>query len=173
MAITKHAVVRTDNLGGTKNGEQLASVVFYKDSNPAEIDNGNIVVLGEKLGREAYKATAPKTGAAIEDLYVIAEEELFYDQTVAHYLTEWVNEAGKTIRAYSLDSKGGFSVTAEAFASGETPDVGKLVAFTNDDTKITVQAAGASDAATFGTILEKETVGFGEGKYTYYYIGLK
>lgn len=114
MANIKHAVVRTDNLGGTKNGEQLASVVFYSDDATAAIDNGNIVVLGEKLGREAYKATAPAAGAVKEDLYVIAEEELFYDQTVAHYLTEWVNEAGKTIRAYSLDSKGGFSVTAEA-----------------------------------------------------------
>lgn len=172
MAITKHAVVRTDNLGGTKNGEQLASVIFYgSDSNPAEIDNGNIVVLGEKLGREAYKATAPKTGAAIDSLYLIAEEELFYDQTVAHYLTEWVNEAGKIIRAYSLDSKGGFSVTAEAFEG--TPEVGKLAAFTPDSTKITVQETASADEKTFGTILEKETIGFGDGKYTYYYIGLK
>ena len=165
MANTKHAVVRTDNLGGTKNGEQLASVIFYNDSNPAEIDNGNIVVLAEKLGREAYKATAPAAGAVAEDLYVIAEEELFYDQTTAHYLTEWVNEAGKIIRAYSLDSKGGFSVTAEAFDG--TPEIGK----TAGSTKIKVEDTKGD--ATFGTILEKETVGFGEGKYTYFYIGLK
>ena len=170
MANTKHAVVRTDNLGGTKNGEQLASVIFYSSDAPAAIDNGNIVVLGEKLGREAYKATAPAAGAVAEDLYVIAEEELFYDQTVAHYLTEWVNEAGKTIRAYSLDSKGGFSVTAEAFEG--TPEIGKTVGYTAGSTKITVQT-GAADDTTFGTILEKETVGFGEGKYTYFYIGLK
>lgn len=169
MANTKHAVVRTDNLGGTKNGEQLASVIFYSGDAPAAIDNGNIVVLGEKLGREAYKATAPAAGAVKEDLYVIAEEELFYDQTVAHYLTEWVNEAGKTIRAYSLDSKGGFSVTAEAFDG--TPEVGKTVGFTADSTKIKVEDSKGD--ATFGTILEKETVGFGEGKYTYFYISLK
>lgn len=169
MANTKHAVVRTDNLGGTKNGEQLASVIFYSSDAPAAIDNGNIVVLGEKLGRETYKATAPAAGAVAEDLYVIAEEELFYDQTVAHYLTEWVNEAGKTIRAYSLDSKGGFSVTAEAFDT--TPEIGKAVGYTAGSTKITVQSA--ADEKTFGTILEKETVGFGDGKYTYFYIGLK
>lgn len=169
MANTKHAVVRTDNLGGTKNGEQLASVIFYSSNAPAAIDNGNIVVLGKKLGRETYKATAPAAGAVAEDLYVIAEEELFYDQSVAHYLTEWVNEAGKTIRAYSLDSKGGFSVTAEAFDG--TPEVGKTVGFTVGSTKIKVE--DTKDDATFGTILEKETVGFGEGKYTYFYIGLK
>ena len=169
MANTKHAVVRTDNLGGTKNGEQLASVIFYSNDAPAEIDNGNIVVLGEKLSREAYKATAPAAGAVKEDLYVIAEEELFYDQTVAHYLTEWVNEAGKVIRAYSLDSKGGYSVTAEALDG--TPEVGKFVGYTAGSTKAKVQ--DAADETTYGTILEKETVGFGEGKYTYFYIGLK
>ena len=101
---------------------------------------------------------------------MIAEEELFYDQTVAHYLTEWVNEAGKTIRAYSLDSKGGFSVTAEAFEG--TPEIGKTVGYTAGSTKITVQTDAADDT-TFGTILEKETVGFGDGKYTYFYISLK
>ena len=170
MANIKHAVVRTDNLGGTKNGEQLASVVFYKDgSTTSEIDNGNIVVLGEKLGREAYKATAPATGAVKEDLYVIAEEELFYDQSVAHYLTEWVNEAGKIIRAYSLDSKGGFSVTAEAFDG--TPAKGKSVGYTDGSTKIKVQES--ADATTFGTITDTDTTGFGEGKYTYFYITLK
>lgn len=169
MANIKHAVVRTDNLGGTKNGEQLASVIFYSSDAPAAIDNGNIVVLGEKLGREAYKATAPAAGAVKEDLYVIAEEELFYDQTVAHYLTEWVNEAGKTIRAYSLDSKGGFSVTAEAFEG--TPEIGKTVGYIAGSTKIKVEDTKGD--ATFGTILEKETVGFGDGKYTYFYISLK
>ena len=144
MANIKHAVVRTDNLGGTKNGEQLASVIFYSSD-------------------------APAAGAVKEDLYVIAEEELFYDQTVAHYLTEWVNEAGKTIRAYSLDSKGGFSVTAEAFEG--TPEIGKTVGYTAGSTKITVQTDAADDT-TFG-IMEKETVGFGDGKYTYFYISLK
>ncbi|MEE1343625.1 MAG: hypothetical protein U0K49_02230, partial [Segatella copri] len=66
-------------------------------------------------------------------------------------------------------SKGGFSVTAEAFDG--TPEVGKTVGFTAGSTKIKVEDTKGD--ATFGTILEKETVGFGEGKYTYFYIGLK
>lgn len=170
MANTKHAVVRTDNLGGTKNGEQLASVIFYESDSPAEIDNGNIVVLGEKLGREAYKATAPTATTVKEDLYVIAEEELFYyDQTVAHYLKEWVNPAGKVIRGYSLDSKGGYSVTAEALDG--TPAIGKFVGFVADSTKAKVQ--DSADASTFGTITDKDITGFGEGKYEYFYITLK
>ena len=51
-----------------------------------------LVVLGEKLGREVYKATAPTATSTVADLYLTAGVELFYDQTVAHYLPEWVNE---------------------------------------------------------------------------------
>lgn len=47
MANIKHAVVRTDNLGGTKNGEQLASVIFYSSDAPAAIDNGNADTVGK------------------------------------------------------------------------------------------------------------------------------
>ena len=92
MANNKHAVVRIDKLGGTLDGAQLESVIFYKESDAAEIDNAQLVVLGEKLGREVYKATAPTATSTVADLYLTAGVELFYDQTVAHYLPEWVNE---------------------------------------------------------------------------------
>ena len=51
MANNKHAVVRIDKLGGTLDGAQLESAIFYKESDAAEIDNAQLVVLGEKLGR--------------------------------------------------------------------------------------------------------------------------
>ena len=34
MANTKHAVVRIDKLGGTLDGAQLESAIFYKESMP-------------------------------------------------------------------------------------------------------------------------------------------
>ena len=106
--------MRIDKLGGTTDGAQLESAIFYKESNAAEIDNAQLVVLGEKLGREVYKATAPTATSTVADLYPTAGVELFYDRTVAHYLPEWVNEAGKPVRVYALNvSKGGFSATAE------------------------------------------------------------
>ena len=101
MANNKHAVVRIDKLGGTLDGAQLESAIFYKESDAAEIDNAQLVVLGEKLGREVYKATAPTATSTVADLYLTAGVELFYDQTVAHYLPEWVNEAGKPVRVYA------------------------------------------------------------------------
>ena len=171
MANTKHAVVRTDNLGGTKGSEQLASIEFYSDaSTPAAIDNGMIVALDSKLGREVYKAVAPTATTTKGNLYLVAGVELFYDQTTAHYLTEWVNEAGKPCRAYSLGaSVGGYSVTAEAL-DGDTPEKGKYVTFEAGSTKAKV--VSTSDANTFGIIDDTDTTGFGDGKYTYFYIRL-
>lgn len=170
MANTKHAVVRIDKLGGTLDGAQLESAIFYNDSDAAEIDNAQLVILGEKLGREVYKATAPTATSTVADLYLTAGVELFYDQTVAHYLPEWVNEAGRPVRVYSLNvSKGGFSATAEAFDG--TPAKGKFVGFAAGSTKIKIQET--ADDKTFGCIDFVETVGFGDGRYTYYMITLK
>lgn len=170
MANTKHAVVRIDKLGGTYGNDQLESVMFYDNENLAAIDNAQLVVLGEKVGREVYKATAPTSTSKVSDLYLIAGVEQFYDQTQTHYLTEWENEAGKPVRVYSLDaSKGGFSATAEAFDGA--PEKGKFVGFEEDSTKIKIQ--DSADEKTFGVIDYVESVGFGDGRYTYYMITLK
>ena len=56
MANTKHAVVRIDEMAGTKNPTFLKSVVFYNSSSaPAEIDNAQVVALGDKLDREVIR----------------------------------------------------------------------------------------------------------------------
>ena len=165
MAI--HAVVRLDDMTGTKVGTHLKSVKFYNGASAAAIDNAQLVVLGEKLGREVYKATAPSATSVPEDLYLIASEELFYDQTVTHYLTEWENAADKPARAYKLvPGADDFSATAEAFSG--TPADGKFVGFAADSTKLLVQ--GTKDAKTIGVIKSHETVGYGSGAYTYYMI---
>lgn len=170
MANNKHAVVRIDKLGGTLDGAQLESVMFYDNESPAAIDNAQLVVLGEKLGREVYKATAPTADSKVSDLYLVAGVELFYDQTQAHYLNEWENEAGKPVRVFSMNvSKGGFSATAEAFDG--TPEKGKCVGFEADSTKLKIQES--ADDKTFGVIDYVESVGFGDGRYTYYMITLK
>ena len=64
MANIKHAVVGTDMLVGSSNAAYLKSVVFYKDGSPAAIDNGNIVVIGDAIGPETYKAEAPAADSA-------------------------------------------------------------------------------------------------------------
>lgn len=59
MANEKHAIVRLDLMSGTTDGSLLKSVKVYKNDSPVAIDNAQLVVLGEREGREVYKATAP------------------------------------------------------------------------------------------------------------------
>lgn len=162
----KHAVVRLDNMSGTKDGSLLKSVKVYKSDAAVAIDNAQLVVLGDREGREVYKATAPVAASKVSDLVLIASEELFYDETSTHYLTEWKNEAGSICRGYKLHNGDIFSATAEAF--NKAPTVGKFVGFAADDTKIQVQAA--ADDKTFGKIASSEKVGFGNGAYEYFEI---
>lgn len=168
MANTKHAVVRTDALSGTSDSTKLASVIFYDGDNAAAIDNAQLVVLGDMLSRNVYKATAPVAASARKDIYLTAGEELFYDQTIAHYLTEWENSAEKSFRCYYLPTYGGFSATAEAFDG--TPEVGKYAGFAAGSTKIVVK--DAADGNTIGKITDSDVTGYGEGRYEYFYVSL-
>lgn len=162
-----HAVLRLDNMSGTQNGARLKSVKFYDGGAPAAIDNGQLVVLEEAIGREVYKAVAPKADSVADDIYLVGGVELFYDETVKHYLTEWENAADKPVRVYKPEAGAdGFSVTAEAFEG--VPAVGKYVGFAAGSTKIQVQET--RDEKTIGKIESKETSGWGKGAYEYFYI---
>ena len=166
MANVKHAVVRTDSMNGTNLPQALVNGVFYSSEQPTAIDNAQVVVLGDKLDRENYKVTAPASTSTVDDLYLVASSELFYDQTRTHYLTEWENAAGSELRLYKLIVGNTFSATAEAFNG--TPEKGKYVGFVADSTKLKVE--DAAKATTFGKISFVETQGFGDGAYTYYMV---
>ena len=169
MANIKHAVVGTDMLLGSRTAAYLKSVVFYKDGSPAAIDNGNIVVIGDAIGPETYKAEAPAADSKRPMLALVAGVELFYDETRTHYLTEWENEAGKPVRVYLLVAGAdSFRVTAEAFDG--TPEKGKFVAFAAGSTKLKIEADASADNV-FGVIKRDPVkVGFGDGQYTYYIV---
>lgn len=163
MAVVKHAVIRTDKMIGTKSDPHLYSVMFMKEDNAAEIDNGNLIQIGDLTDdREVFKAAAPKTGAKLGELAVTAGVVLFYDESKRHYEDEWVNEAGRPVRAYVLHENDIFSITAEAFNG--TPEKGKFVDVEND--KTTFKVSESATAATVGKIIEEETI----GRYTYYAI---
>ena len=167
MAETKHAVVRLDNMTGTKQPANLKSGKFYSSESPAVIDNAQVVVLGDKIDRELYKVTAPSATSVVTDLYLVATPELFYDETRTHYLTEWVNEADSNVRLYKMVPECDcFSATKEAFEG--VPQKGKFVGFKQDSTKLIIQ--DAKDDKTFGKIVAVETDGFGDGKYEYFVI---
>lgn len=169
MANIKHAVVGTDSMAGTKNPVYLKHIVFYKDGEPAAIDNGNIVMIGDAIGPESYKAEAPTADSKRPLLALVAGVELFYDETRTHYLTEWENEAGKVTRVYLLVAGAdSFRVTAEAFDG--TPEKGKFVAFAAGSTKLKIEDSETANNV-FGVIKHDPVkVGFGDGQYTYYIV---
>ena len=74
---TRHAIVRTDNLSGTTDGSKLISAKFYSGSDPAAIDNGNVVSISDELiNRETYKVTAPTAADTRATIGLVASAEI-------------------------------------------------------------------------------------------------
>lgn len=119
--MTKYACVRTDNMSGTTLGKNLVSVKF-----DGEIENGNIVVIGNLVSgeREVRTATTPAVNSALRDLALIAAPEVVKDKKY-NSLAEFINQKGDIVRAYRLVSGDIFSVTAEALTG--TAAVGSVI----------------------------------------------
>jgi hypothetical protein len=113
--MAKNAVIRTDLMHGTKNGDQLVSLRFYgADGKVAEVENGVIVELKgfEDGQREVMKAVAATADSNMADCAIIAAPEVMYDERKKN-LDEFINEAGKAIRGYRLVDRNMFALTAE------------------------------------------------------------
>lgn len=175
--MAKYAIVRTDGMSGTKDPTLTVSLKYYTTvdqvETPTEIQNASIVVLGDKLtldatttpvtvSREVYKATTPTSSSKIEDIVLVANPELFYDESRHHDLSEYINEAGEVIRGYVLHKRDNFSATAEAFQG--TPAIGSYVIVGNT-TKLVISAT-ATGNTVIGKIDQIETI----GKDTYYHV---
>lgn len=165
-----HAVVRTDLLAGTDVRSELVSVRYQPESNgsnvPTDIDNGNIVKLGdlEEGSRTVYIGLTPAANTALNDVVLIATPEVMYDERLKN-LDEYYNVAGKICRGYQLTNPGGFSVTADAFDG--TPAKGKLVELMAG-TKLKVVSSATNGSTQVGKITDVNVV----GRYTYYYVEL-
>ena len=177
----RHGVVRTDLLQGTDVRSSMVSIRYLNASNQeAEIDNGNIVSLapnnlidntfGVGAGREythgVFEARNMAVDTPLENLILVATPELMHDERYDD-LADFYNEAGTNARGYRLRSGDIFSVTAEAL-TGTTPfAVGNFV---NRQVGTRGLVAAARTAASFGKIIEIETVGTGMFGRTYYVI---
>lgn len=158
MAETKHAIVRTDNMSATRDGSLLVSGRYYgSGSELTEIDNGNLVVIGDydTDEREVRKCTTPATDSDISTLGIVVTPELIYDESRHHGLEEYYNEKGEEILVMRLHANDFFSVTAEAIDG--SPEKGKFLV-SADSTKLKVSDSG-EDGTLIGKIAEVETVG--------------
>lgn len=157
----KYTVIRTDNLSGTDQRADLISVrVYDTEDKPIAVENGAIVKVGalEDGEREIYKATLATAEDNLDECAILAGVEVMYDDR-ARNLDDYINEAGKPIRAYIPRNRNFFSITKEGFVDGSVPVKGG---------KVGIGANGKIDAAGTG-IGECKAVEVA-GRYTYYVI---
>lgn len=160
----KNTVIRTDNMSGTDQRADLLSVRVYDAAGEQiAVENGAIVKIGslEDSEREIYKATLATSADAIDDCAILAGVEVMYDERKKN-LDEYINEAGKAVRAYVPRNRNFFSVTAEGFVGGTVPAV---------DAEVGIGADGKIDASGTGLGVCKAIEV--AGRYTYYVIQIK
>ena len=127
---TRHAIVRTDNLSGTTDGSKLISAKFYSGSDPAAIDNGNVVSISDELiNRETYKVTAPTAADTRATIGLVASVEIMYDEQRHHKALDGTVAKDKYVKLTADSTK----LTATDTATGA---IGKIVAveIVNPDT---------------------------------------
>lgn len=140
-----HAIVRLDRMSATGDHSLIKSAKYFNTNTPADIDNGNIVILGDLLDneREIYKATAPIDSSPLKSLGLVCSVEMIYDESVRHGLEDFYNKADDILRVFRFHEGDSFAVTAEAFYNNTVPEEGDNITF--NGTKLTV-ASGTSKA---------------------------
>lgn len=165
-----HGVVRTDLMYGTDVRAGLVSVKYFVTTTedevdvktPTEIDNGNVLLLGDLMEgeREIYEGSAPAADSSLNDVVLVASPEVMYDERLRN-LSDYYNVAGKACRGYRLHKWDIFSVTKDALDGAEEPAVGDVVEL-KAGTKLNVVAAstGATEGSTVvGKIIAIDVVG--------------
>lgn len=167
--MAKHAVVRTDLMSGSENIAALASVKYMgaEGTEPAEIDNGNVVKVGALVEgeREVFVGTDVEATTPLSEVVLVAAPELMYDERLKN-LDDFVNPAGKPFRGYRLISGNIFGVTKEALV-GE-PAVGDVVEL-KAGTKLEVKRSASSAATLVGEVIAIDQA----GRYEYIVIRVK
>lgn len=161
-----HGVIRTDLLAGTDVRSELVSVRYQPSDTMTDIDNGNVVLLGdlEEGSRTVFKGDTPAKNSDLNDVALIASPEVIYDEHV-HGLDKYYNEAGKISRGYRLHENDIFSVTIDALDAAATPEVGNIVEL-QAGTKLKVVSSATASATTVGKIIDINVV----GNYTFYVV---
>jgi len=153
----KYAAVRTDNMIGTKVGSYLVSLRY-----PQEIENGSVLVIGalEDGSREVRTATAPAASTPLNQLALIASEEIVKDVKIRD-VDEFVNLPNSVLRGYRFGTNDIFSVSPMALADDSiaTPAVGNFACIASN-TKIRLVATATG--TTIGRVIAVETGANGE-----------
>lgn len=146
--------VRKDKLLAGYNGN-LESVIVYDNAGTTkvEVKNGEWVVLEElEVGqREVRKARLASSADASKPLYFIHNSEVMYDER-KYKLSDYVREAGKVSRAYSVHVGDIVTLTSDLF-DGAVAVKDKLIIKANGKIgKETVEGTLTASATVFEVI---------------------
>lgn len=154
--MAKHGICITEKLSGTFNGVDLVSVRYMVNNNPAAIDNGCVVVVGdlEDGSREIRKATAPAKDSAKAAIALIASPEVIYDERLQGDLANFENEAGVAARGYLLEKPHQvFAVTGDVLDGGAARKTGAVVEL-QAGVKLLAAASDTSGSTQIGDIID-------------------
>lgn len=154
-----HAMFRSDNMEGTKNGKFLVSLYVNTDGG---LDNGCVVKVGAlKTGeREVRAYTTPAVNDSIDDIAILGSEEVAKDKKY-NGLGDFTNAKGSIARGYKLVKGDLFAVTADALAAADnyTFTPGTTVCELQAGTKLKAADSVTSGSTQVGTLEAVETEG--------------
>lgn len=163
-----HGVVRTDNMFNTDVRTGPVSVKYLPSDTPTDIDNGNVVLLGDLIEGE-YElrvGTTPAANSNLDKIVLIATPEVMYDERLRS-LADFYNKAGRACRGYHLHTYDIFSVTKDALDGKSEPEVGDIVEL-KAGTKLNVAASATGGSTQVGKIIDINVV----SGMTFYAIGV-
>ncbi|UGO51081.1 hypothetical protein PQE70_gp228 [Bacillus phage vB_BanS_Nate] len=150
------AIVRKDKLLAGSNGNLESVIVHDKADKTLQITNGVFVTVGALMqipnDREVKKAKLSDTGSHTEEVLLIHNAEVMYDERL-YKLEDYRIEAGKVARAYRLYTGDIFTLTVDLFTG--TPVVGdKFIASANGKLKKEDATNLAKDAKIVFEVIE-------------------
>lgn len=149
-----HGIVRTDELSGTWRGTDLVHFIYLPNDVAADIDNGNVVLLGKRVSgdRDTYDAETPARNSALKDIALVANPEIMEDERL-NRLSDYYNKAGRRTRGYRVNDKGFFSVTAACVTpiEGTAPAEDQVVEL-QASTKLKLTSSLTSGSTQVGTV---------------------
>ena len=106
----KRRFIRLDVMSGNRDNTQVKSAKYFKDGEPAQVENGTIVAIkglveGE---REIHKVTA--VGEADTYVGLVTTPELTYDESKYNGIDVFTNAKDDVIRVHVLHAGDIFSI---------------------------------------------------------------
>lgn len=120
ITYTKHGVAESTLLKATKVGHHYNLVA------ETDIDNGSVAKIGDYVKSDLFEAAIPAVGDKI--VLILTAPKIYSEYTTKmQEESNFYNGAGEAMRAYEIQDTDRFTLSAEAFSSDASLEVGQYV----------------------------------------------